>query len=137
MAFQEWHNVYAYDMKTLWAADSAAIFSTAIAVVAGFSAMNYNGAAYDSNFSTILRASHVHQPSTTADRNTEVGKRIDDGSQPFPKSLVKAVIIMNDKRQKSGSDTRSSDAEKGQMVLLQRPESRELELPKISKRHKL
>lgn len=124
-------------MKTLWAADSAAIFSTAIAVVVGFSAMHYNGAAYDSNFSTILRASHIQQLSTTADRDTESGKRIDDGSQPFPKSLVKAVIVMNDKRQKSGSDTRSSDAEEVQTVLLQKPESMELELPKMSKRHTL
>jgi hypothetical protein len=100
-------NVYVYDFRTLWISYGLSIFFTALAIVIGFSAMWDNGVAYDSDFSTVLRASRIHNNTAgnegggadeinhkDDDRSTVNDEsKVDDGSKPLPEYLKRAIVI--------------------------------------------
>lgn len=77
---------------TLWIAYGSAIFGTALAVAMGWRALWLNGVAYDSSFSTVLRTSRI--VSTSAEHNGTYDEGDDDGSQPLPKTLSSAKIVV-------------------------------------------
>jgi hypothetical protein len=93
VTYEIYHNIYIYDPVTLWIAYGLAIFFTGLAVVMGSTAMWFNGVAYDTNFSTVLRTSRIY---TIAEHDKDAkgsGYVGDDGSRPLPKPLVDAIII--------------------------------------------
>ncbi|KAM0714117.1 hypothetical protein Q7P37_011081 [Cladosporium fusiforme] len=135
VTFEEWHNIYAYDAATLWAAYGAAIISATIAVSVGFSAMHLNGAAYDANFSTILRTSQISEPPRMDDHDPEPGDERDDGSKPLPKSLEKAIVLVNAEKQELCSENISSALGEIKMEMLSNPMARDVKAQGLLKSH--
>ncbi|KAH0366783.1 hypothetical protein KCU65_g5160, partial [Aureobasidium melanogenum] len=88
VTFTSYHNVYVYNRHTLWIAYGVAIGFTLIAVVIGILALLSNGSAYNNNFSTVLRIKK-----TTGE---EILEHEADGSEPLPKRLAKARVLLGD-----------------------------------------
>lgn len=91
VTFQLYDDIYIYDARTLWFAYGIAIFFTAVIVVIGCTAMWLNGVAYESSFSTVLRASWIYITGTAEDGG---GPEVDDGSMPKPAYLTNAIVVM-------------------------------------------
>lgn len=72
----------------LWIAYGSAILSTALAVCVGMTALLYNGASWNNNFSTIVRVTRI------AEMSVEVMDEDDDGRAPLPKYLANARFIL-------------------------------------------
>jgi hypothetical protein len=96
VTFETYHSVYTYNARTLWIAYSLAILFTAVTIVIGWIAMYSNEVAYGASFSTVLRACRIQGEGVVPVQTDLDG---DDGSQPLPKSLAKATIVMNSSRQ--------------------------------------
>jgi len=98
VTYDVYDNIYVYDSVVLWIAYGLAIFLTGLSIVIGFAAMRSNGVAYDTNFSTVLRATHIQQQSDAISGHKERPQMWiqgqDDGSRPLPKSLEDAFVIM-------------------------------------------
>ncbi|QIW99936.1 hypothetical protein AMS68_005454 [Peltaster fructicola] len=101
------HNVYEYDKLTLWLAYSLAVALTALASILGILTMIAMDAAYDSSFSTILRAG-------TAAHLTERMTAIDgSGKAPLPKHLASAKLLFNDRTKSAAKAEPRSELSKG------------------------
>jgi len=87
-------NIYVYDAVTLWVAYGLTTAFAALVLIAGLVAMLLNNAAYDTNFSTILRASRVSHPAMTDQAAMNLTR--DGGSRPVPRALAGMIIEMND-----------------------------------------
>lgn len=88
VTFTSYHNVYAYNRHTLWIAYGIAIGFTLIAVAIGTLALLSNGSAYSNNFSTVLRVKKT--------MGEEILENEGDGSEPLPKRLAKARVLLGD-----------------------------------------
>jgi hypothetical protein len=125
VTFDEWRNTYAYDARTLWAAYGAAIVSTIIAVLVGSIAMASNGVAYSANFSTILRTSQIRKSPAADDRDAEPSDGFDDGRVPLPKSLAKAIVVVNSSQRDGNLRKETSGVEEVEMVMLRQATTHE------------
>ncbi|KAK5693913.1 hypothetical protein LTR97_009530 [Elasticomyces elasticus] len=80
---------YVYDRVTLGIAYGLAILFSTLAVAAGMVFLLLSGASYDTTFSTIVRVAKA------ADLSVELKDDEGTGSQPLPKRLAKARLVIN------------------------------------------
>jgi hypothetical protein len=105
VSYERWRNIYIYDATTLWTAYGVAISLAALTVLAGIFAILQDGAAYDKNFSTILRKSLVRNAASATEGETLFLLR-DGGSMPLPKALGDLVVSLDRPSSfEAGSDT--------------------------------
>ncbi|KAI0553229.1 hypothetical protein F4679DRAFT_500682 [Xylaria curta] len=78
--------VYSYSPTNLWIAYGAAILASSLALIAGTMALVSNGASYDSNFSSILRAA------SGAVLSFPIQRQDAHGAAPLPKYLRTAKV---------------------------------------------
>lgn len=81
---------YEYSKSRLWLAYGVAIAISAVIIVAGLTVMSMGSAAYNNNFSNILRLARG------AHLSHEVANEDHDGKEPLPKHLQKATISFAD-----------------------------------------
>ncbi|KAK4565306.1 hypothetical protein LTR86_003923 [Recurvomyces mirabilis] len=92
VTYVQYHNIYIYSAKTLWAAYAAAVALTIIVLGIGLLSLVLNDGSFANDFSTVLRVAR------SAPMSDEILPQDSDGRQPLPKHLTKARVMLSAKR---------------------------------------
>ncbi|KAK5155826.1 hypothetical protein LTS14_005392 [Recurvomyces mirabilis] len=113
VTYVQYHNIYIYSAKTLWAAYAAAVALAIVVLGIGLLSLALNDGSFANDFSTVLRVAR------SAPMSDEILPQDSDGRQPLPKHLTKARVMLSvkgvpltDKGSMAASDeTRNPTAE--------------------------
>ncbi|KAI1742929.1 hypothetical protein F4680DRAFT_387507 [Xylaria scruposa] len=107
--------VYSYSPANLWIAYGAAILASSLALIAGTMALISNGASYDSNFSSLLRAA------SGAVLSFPIQRQDAHGAAPLPKYLRASKVKWSSPsdsniKTQSQSSAEDDDSQRGNLV---------------------